>query len=246
VKIPTGGIGIFPEPASAFGPRPKGQQIRCDAGADGHSPDGRELADCGHRQWFAVRLFAQGIFWAAFMISDARLQQNHCRLAANLERPIEMNITVKPERNRIAVIRARWHAGIVDNCVNAFVEEWANLGGQADEVDIFDVPGALEIPLHAQTLARSGKYAAILGVAFVVDGGIYRHDFVAATVLDAMMRVQLDRDVPVLSAVLTPHHFQESEAHERFFKDHFVVKGREAANACNGILAARAQLALTV
>ena len=76
----------------------------------------------------------------------------------------------------------------------------------------------------------------------MVDGGIYRHEFVANTVLDAMMRVQLDTGVPILSAVLTPHHFQESEAHIQFFKEHFVLKGREVANSCRQILAERAKL----
>jgi 6,7-dimethyl-8-ribityllumazine synthase len=153
-----------------------------------------------------------------------------------------MTIATHPSQ-KIAVIRARWHAAIVDQCVNAFVAGWQDLGGTASDVEIFDVPGALEIPLHAQTLAKTGRYSAILGTAFVVDGGIYRHDFVASTVLDGMMRVSLDTGVPVLSAVLTPHHFQESEAHIRFFADHFVIKGVEAASAARSLLAARAQLA---
>lgn len=46
------------------------------------------------------------------------------------------------------------------------------------------------------------------------------------------MRVQLDTDVPVFSAVLTPHHFHGGEEHVAFFKEHFLVKGAEAANAC--------------
>ncbi|KQV38433.1 MULTISPECIES: 6,7-dimethyl-8-ribityllumazine synthase [unclassified Rhizobium] len=154
-----------------------------------------------------------------------------------------MTIASHPSQ-KIAVIRARWHADIVDQCVDSFVSEWQKLGGNAADVEIFDVPGALEIPLHAQTLAKTGRYSAIIGTAFVVDGGIYRHDFVAGTVLDGMMRVQLDTGVPVLSTVLTPHNFQESEAHIRFFRDHFVVKGVEAANATRQILAARAELAL--
>jgi 6,7-dimethyl-8-ribityllumazine synthase len=157
-----------------------------------------------------------------------------------------MTIATKPQHNRIAVIRARWHADIVDQCVTSFVSAWEAGGGASADIDIFDVPGALEIPLHAQTLAKTGKYAAILGCAFVVDGGIYRHDFVAATVLDALMRVQLDTDVPVLSAVLTPHHFQETDVHIGFFKDHFIIKGQEAAAACRAILAARANLALAL
>jgi 6,7-dimethyl-8-ribityllumazine synthase len=162
---------------------------------------------------------------------------------ATLKGQTDMTIASHPTQ-KIAIIRARWHADIVDQCVNAFVSHWEKLGGNTSDIEIFDVPGALEIPLHAQTLAKTGRFSAIIGSAFIVDGGIYRHDFVAGTVLDAMMRVQLDTGVPVLSTVLTPHHFQETEAHIRFFREHFVLKGIEAANATRQILAARAQLAL--
>ena len=140
---------------------------------------------------------------------------------------------------RVAVIRARWHADIVDQCVQAFEAELAVLGGNRFAVDVFDVPGAYEIPLHAKALAQTGRYAAILGVAFVVNGGIYRHEFVASAVIDGMMNVQLSTGVPVLSAVLTPHNYHDGAEHHRFFFEHFTVKGKEAANACVQILAAR-------
>ncbi|AFL50875.1 6,7-dimethyl-8-ribityllumazine synthase [Sinorhizobium fredii USDA 257] len=142
------------------------------------------------------------------------------------ERHEFMTIAVKANQTRVAVVRTRWHADIVDQSANAFVDEWEALGGRRTEVDLFDAPGALEIPLQAQTLARTGKYQAILGCAFVVDGGICRHDFVARTVLDGIMRVQLDTGVPVLSAVLTPHNFQETEAHIRFFRITCDQRGR--------------------
>jgi 6,7-dimethyl-8-ribityllumazine synthase len=145
---------------------------------------------------------------------------------------------------RIAFVHALWHAEIVREAYTGFVDEMASLGIPPEAIEKFETPGSFEIPLHAQTLARTGRYAAIVAAGFVVDGGIYRHDFVAGTVLDGMMRVQLETGVPVLSTVLTPHNFQESEAHIRFFRDHFVVKGVEAANACSQILQARAQLAL--
>lgn len=141
--------------------------------------------------------------------------------------------------SKVAVVRARWHADIVDQCVNAFEAEFAALSRGAFEAEIFDVPGAYEIPLFAKRLAQSGRYAAILGCAFVVDGGIYRHDFVASSVLNGMMSVQLDTGVPVLSAVLTPHQFQETAEHRRFFTEHFKVKGAEAAKACVEILRVR-------
>ena len=145
-------------------------------------------------------------------------------------------------KRRVAFIRARWHAEIVDEAATAFVAEIARLTNTGTEVDVFDVPGALEIPLHAHALARSGRYAAIAGCALVVDGGIYRHDFVAQTVLDGIMTAQLSTGVPILSVVLTPHSYKDNAEDKKFFFDHFKIKGTEAANACVEILTERAHL----
>ena len=133
---------------------------------------------------------------------------------------------------RIAFVQACWHKEIVDRCRVSFTAEIAKHGfGEAD-VDFFEVPGSLEIPLHALLLAESGRYAAVVAAGFVVNGGIYRHEFVAEAVISGLMRVQLDTKVPVISAVLTPQHFHEHDEHQKFFYDHFVVKGAEAAAAC--------------
>jgi 6,7-dimethyl-8-ribityllumazine synthase len=105
-------------------------------------------------------------------------------------------------------------------------------GWSSDKIDHFEVPGAFEIPLHAKQLAGTGRYCAVVAAALVVDGGIYRHEFVASAVIDGLMTVQLETEVPVFSAVLTPHHFHNSEEHVEFFRRHFVVKGEEVANAC--------------
>lgn len=130
---------------------------------------------------------------------------------------------------KIAVVAARWHADIVDQAVEGFRKALADLGPY--EVVVHEVPGAFEIPLHARRLASSGEYAAVAACALVVDGGIYRHDFVANAVVDALMRVQLETDVPVFTAVLTPHHFHEHAEHRDYFTRHFAVKGVELANA---------------
>jgi 6,7-dimethyl-8-ribityllumazine synthase len=158
---------------------------------------------------------------------------------------VNQSSTENAEDFRVAVVKARWHADIVDQCHKAFVGEIARLTNGRAVVDAFDVPGAFEIPLLARDLARSGRYAAVLGAAFVVDGGIYRHEFVAQTVVGGLMQAQLETDVPILSAVLTPKDFDDSEARQHFFLDHFKVKGREAAEACVSILAARAAVAAT-
>ncbi|MEU3011247.1 6,7-dimethyl-8-ribityllumazine synthase [Nocardia asteroides] len=131
----------------------------------------------------------------------------------------------------VAFIRASWHSSIVNKAHQGFLAEYAGLGFDPAAVEVFDVPGAFEIPLHAQRLARTGRYEAIVAAALVVDGGIYRHDFVASAVIDGLMRVQLDTDVPVFSVVLTPHHFHEHSEHVDYYTNHFVTKGAEAARA---------------
>jgi 6,7-dimethyl-8-ribityllumazine synthase len=133
---------------------------------------------------------------------------------------------------RIAFVQSGWHSHIVDKAREGFVAEMAKLGFPESMIDCFETPGAFEIPLHAQTLARTAKYAAVVAAGFVVDGGIYRHEFVAETVIRALMQVQLETEIPVFSVVLTPHHFHDHEVHHRFFQDHFVHKGAEAAQAC--------------
>ena len=82
----------------------------------------------------------------------------------------------------------------------------------------------------------SGTYAAaVVAAGLVVDGGIYRHEFVATAVIDGLMRAQMDTGTPVFSAVLTPHDFI-SEGQPEFFSNHFVTKGVEVAQACAGTL----------
>ncbi|MBM7414142.1 MULTISPECIES: 6,7-dimethyl-8-ribityllumazine synthase [Nocardiaceae] len=125
----------------------------------------------------------------------------------------------------VAFVQATWHRELVDRVRQGFVREFGR------DVDTFEVPGAFEIPLHAKRLALTGRYSAVVAAALVVDGGIYRHDFVETAVIDGLMRVQLDTDVPVFSVVLTPHHFHEHADHTNFFAEHLEKKGVEAASA---------------
>ncbi len=143
---------------------------------------------------------------------------------------------------RIAFIQACRHKDIVDRCRTSFVAELARAGHAESDCDFFEVPGAFEIPLHAKILAKSGKYAAVVCAGLVVDGGIYRHEFVGQAVISGLMQVQLETETPVLSAVLTPHHFHNSEEHTNFFLAHFDVKGAEVARACVQTVEATAAL----
>lgn len=137
-----------------------------------------------------------------------------------------------PILHRVAFIQSCWHKDIVDQCREAFQSESSRLGIRGSQIDFFEVPGAFEIPLHAKLLAKTGQYKGIVAAGLVVDGGVYRHDFVAQAVITALMQVQLEVEIPVFSAVLTPHHFHSHEDHQQFFHQHFVKKGQEAARAC--------------
>ena len=149
-----------------------------------------------------------------------------------MNQSFENTTKTAPGTGRVAFIQACWHREIVDQCRLSFVDAIGSLNVSNDRIDFFEVPGSYEIPLQAKLLAKSGKYSAIVAAGLVVDGGIYRHEFVADAVISGMMQVQLETEVPVLSVVLTPHHFHESGDHERYFFEHFKVKGAEAARAC--------------
>lgn len=146
---------------------------------------------------------------------------------------------------KFAYIKAGWHAEIVDQSLAGFRARLAEMDPGA-QVDVFDVPGAFEMPLLAQKLAETGEYAAIAAAALVVDGGIYRHDFVAQAVVSGLMEAGMKTGVPVLSVSLTPHHFQPTAEHIGFFSAHFVKKGQEAAEAAIAITRSHAALRPTV
>jgi 6,7-dimethyl-8-ribityllumazine synthase len=138
---------------------------------------------------------------------------------------------------KFAFVKANWHSETVAKALEGFLELVP-----ADQVDVFDVPGAFELPYFAKELASSNRYRSIIAAALVVDGGIYRHDFVAGSVFNGLMPVGLDTGVPVLSVSLTPHQYQETEHHRTIYLGHFVKKGREVAEAALAIDSLKRQL----
>lgn len=130
---------------------------------------------------------------------------------------------VKPQR--VAFVQSAWHRDVIERCRIAFLAEMA--ARHISHIDVFEVPGSFEIPLHVQILAKTRRYTAIVAAALVVDD-----EYVADAVIRALMDVQLRTEVPVFSAVLTPQQFQASAVHDDFFRQHFAVKGVEVAQAC--------------
>lgn len=141
---------------------------------------------------------------------------------------------------RIAIISANWHDDIVHQARDSAIRRLVELGADAARIQTVELPGAFEIPLMAHKLAASGQFDAVIACALIVNGGIYRHEFVTTAVIDGLMRVQLDTGVPVFSVALTPLNFHDHDDHHDYFFQHFVKKGEEAANACAHTLAQHA------
>jgi 6,7-dimethyl-8-ribityllumazine synthase len=185
------------------------------------------------------------------MLQDAEVQEAEIQEAEIQEAEVQVEAHESPEGaapppvpahprfakpQRIAFVQACWHREVVEEARIAFLDEIEMRHIARDRVDIFEVPGSFEIPLHAQLLAKTRRYTAIVAAGLVVDGGIYRHEFVSDTVIKALMDVQLRTEVPVFSAVLTPQQFHETEVHYEFFRKHFAIKGVEVAEACANTL----------
>jgi 6,7-dimethyl-8-ribityllumazine synthase len=135
----------------------------------------------------------------------------------------------KPQR--IAFVQSAWHRDVIEECRIAFLAEIEQRGIERARIDLFEVPGSFEIPLHAQLLAKTRRYTAIVAAGLVIDD-----EYVAETVIKALMEVQLRTEVPVFSAVLTPQQFHETAVHFDFFRKHFATKGIEVAEACANTL----------
>ena len=134
---------------------------------------------------------------------------------------------------KIAVFAASWHEGIVKSAQDGFVEAFS---GDDVQVDVYKVPGSLEIPLAGQKALQNG-YDVAVGIGFVTDGKIYHREFVAHTVVQSILDASLATGKPFLSVVLAPQNFEEGNADdEKWFTEHMYGKGVEAAMAAKQML----------
>jgi 6,7-dimethyl-8-ribityllumazine synthase len=134
----------------------------------------------------------------------------------------------KPQR--VAFVQSAWHPEVVEAGRLAFLAEIEARHIARAQIDVFEVPGSFEIPLHVQLLAKTRRYTAIVAAGLVIDD-----EYVAETVIKALMDVQLRTEIPVFSAVVTPQQFRET-ADVEFLRQHFAVKGTGVAEACANTL----------
>src|SRR5271156_3177351 len=86
----------------------------------------------------------------------------------------------KPQR--VAFVQSSWHRDVVADCRDAFLAEAEMRHIPRSAIDVFEVPGSFEIPLHVQILAKTRRYTAIVAAGLVIDD-----EYIAETVIRALM-----------------------------------------------------------
>ena len=123
---------------------------------------------------------------------------------------------------RIGIVQARFNADITDALAEACLAELAALGVADHHIDHVVVPGALEVPVALQALARRGRYDALIALGCIIRGETYHFELVANESGAAVTRVSLDHHVPIANAILTVENQAQAEAR-------LEEKGRDAA-----------------
>ena len=111
--------------------------------------------------------------------------------------------TFAPPPGRFALVAARFNSAVVDGLVSGALDALKRHGVDDSAVDVVRVPGSFEIPLVAQRLASSGKYAAVVCLGAVIRGDTDHYDHVAGQAAAGVARAALDTGVPVIFGVLT-------------------------------------------
>ncbi len=110
----------------------------------------------------------------------------------------------------IGIVVARFNSFICEKLLEGALDSLTRSGVSADKIDVARVPGAFEIPLAAQKMAKSGKYDAVICIGVVIRGATPHFDYVAGEVAKGSAQVMLDTEVPILFGVLTTETIEQA------------------------------------
>jgi 6,7-dimethyl-8-ribityllumazine synthase len=138
---------------------------------------------------------------------------------------------------RYAIAVARFYEDLAERLVAGARAAFGEAG--VAEVDVFDVPGAYELPLAAKYAAESGRYAGVACLGAVIRGETDHYDYVCAEAARGIQDVQLETGVPCAFGVLTVDTMEQALARSGGDKRD---SGRHAAEAVLALAKVRAQL----
>lgn len=130
------------------------------------------------------------------------------RLPSGVAIPVEVMPTIyegslAPPPGRFALVAARFNHFIVDQLVGGALDGLKRHGVADEAIDLVRVPGSYEIPLLAQRLAASGKYAAVICLGAVIRGDTDHYEYVAGAAANGVAQAALATGVPVVFGILT-------------------------------------------
>jgi 6,7-dimethyl-8-ribityllumazine synthase len=111
---------------------------------------------------------------------------------------------------KFAIIAGRFNDFVVDKLVGGAIDYLTRHGADQGEMTLVRVPGAFEMPLAAQKIARSGKYDAVICLGAVIRGSTPHFDFVANECAKGLAQVMMDAGVPIGFGVLTTDTLEQA------------------------------------
>ena len=111
---------------------------------------------------------------------------------------------------KFGIVVGRFNAFVVESLVEGAIDTLTRHGTKESDIEVFRVPGAYEIPLMAQRMAKSGKYDAIIALGAVIRGGTPHFDYVAGECSKGLAQVMLQFDLPVANGVLTTDSIEQT------------------------------------
>ena len=109
----------------------------------------------------------------------------------------------KVENMRVAIVAAEWNGHITGALTDGAVELFKSQGFADEDVEIFHVPGAVELTFAASQLIETGNFDAIIVFGCVIRGGTPHFDYVCQSVTQGITSLNADCDIPVIFGVLT-------------------------------------------
>lgn len=117
---------------------------------------------------------------------------------------------VAEENIRIGIVIARFNSFITQHLLEGAEDGLLRHGVAADNIDIAYVPGAFEIPLAANKMAKSGDYDAVICLGAVIRGQTPHFDYVCAEASKGIAQTSLQAGIPVMFGVLTTDTIQQA------------------------------------
>jgi 6,7-dimethyl-8-ribityllumazine synthase len=110
---------------------------------------------------------------------------------------------LKADGFRFGIVASRWNEFISGRLVDGALDALKRLGATQEQVGVFRVPGAFEIPLLALRLAKSNKFDAIICLGTIIRGQTPHFDYIANEVAKGISHAGLETGVPVIFGIVT-------------------------------------------